>query len=162
MLYRLMLFYSKFIWKIYCISFSDPVLFLCCQFSEVGDSVSPKLIRLPPSQPAGLHREGTPGFMASDRKSIERTVCNPTITLSPNEETVIQSLSLYLSKTDFQLCNQVCLFKQITASLGSNYCAFWDSSVCFHNSFALICCFFLFSVMYSPSPASECWIVAII
>lgn len=82
---------------------------LCCHFSEVGHIVSPRLICLPPSQPASLHSEGTPGFMASDRKSIERTVCNPTITLSPNEETVIQSLSLYLSKTDSQLYDQECV-----------------------------------------------------
>lgn len=56
---------------------------------------------LPPARPA-LHCDGTPGFMASDRKSMERTVCNPTITLLPNQETVIQSLGLYLNKTGLQ------------------------------------------------------------
>lgn len=61
----------------------------------MGHVVSP----LPVSLPLSLWSNGRPGFTASDRKSIERTVCNPTITLSPNEETVIQSLSLYLNKT---------------------------------------------------------------
>lgn len=90
-------------------STSAPLLRLCRHFSEVGHIVSPRLICLPPSQPASLRSKGTPGFMASDRKSIERTVCNPTITLLPNEETVIQSFSLYLSKTDFKLYNRECV-----------------------------------------------------
>lgn len=90
-------------------------LCLCSHLSEVGHIAS-----LPPSHSVSLHSKGTPGFMASDRKSIERTVCNPTITLSPNQETVIQSLSLYLNKTGFQR-QRAHLFKQITASLGRKH-----------------------------------------
>lgn len=124
---------------------------LCCHFSEVGHIVSPRLICLPPSQPASLHSEGTPGFMASDRKSIERTVCNPTITLSPNEETVIQSLSLYLSKTDFQLYDQECVSLSRSQPVWDlNTVHLSGSSLCFHDSFALICCF-SFLLMYSLS-----------
>lgn len=87
--------------------------------------------------------------MASDRKSIERTVCNPTITLSPNEETVIQSLSPYLSKTDFQLCDQECVSLSRSQPVWDlNTVHLWGSSLCFHDSFALICCFSCL-VMYS-------------
>lgn len=148
--------------KIIAFNFHLHCCFVWCLFSEVGHSISPGLICLPPSQPAGLHSEGTPGFMASDRKSIERTVCNPTITLSPNEETVIQSLSLYLSKTDFQLCNQECLFKQITACLGSNYCAFSNSSVCFIIVLFSCAVSSILSDVFPIYSASECWTVDLI
>lgn len=109
---------------------------------------------LPPS--SQFTQQGDTWQLTGNLLSI---VCNPMITLLPNEETVIQSLSLYLKKTDSQLYDPtVCLFRQITASLGSKHCAFWGSSLCFHNSFALICCF-PFLVMYSPSPVplnAEC------
>lgn len=105
---RVVLFHLLIKKKITAFNFAAPLL--CCQFSEVGHIVKSKA-HLPPSLSASqlTQRGDTPGFMASDRKSIERTVCNPTITLSPNEETVIQSLGLYLSKTDFQLYDRECV-----------------------------------------------------
>lgn len=76
--------------------------------SSLGGLYSKPCGRLSPSQ-----CNGTPGFMvSSDRKSIELTVCNPTIALSPTKKTLIQSLSLYLNKTDFQPHHRRCLFKK--------------------------------------------------
>lgn len=80
--------------------------------------------------PPHTQRERTAGFMASDRKSIERTFGNPTITLSANEGAVIQSLGPYLSKTDFRLYDQKCF-----SSWRKTLC----SSSAFQNSFAPIC-----------------------
>lgn len=73
--------------------------------------------------------------MASDRKSIERTVCNPAITPSPNEETIIQSFSLYLNKTDFQPSHRQSLFKPATVKG-------WDVNTAVYV-FMSLCCFIL-------------------
>lgn len=59
-------------------------------FSSLGGLYSTSRGRVQPSQ-----RDRTPGFMASDRKSVELTGCNPTIALSPkrkNTNPVIRSL----------------------------------------------------------------------
>lgn len=83
--------------------------------------------RLPPSQGGR-----TPGLMvSSDRKSIELPVCNPTIALLPQKKkkkTLIQSLSLYLKKPDFQPHHRRCLFKKRCRSVWG--CAPLISHIC--------------------------------
>lgn len=67
-----------------------------------------------PRPPSQRHR--TPGFMASDRKSIQLTVCNPTIALSPRRKKktanpVIKSL-FKGDRLQLQPCHRRCLFKK--------------------------------------------------
>ena len=132
---------------------SDFPLHFGCSCSWGGNKNNQSLLCLPPTRMTSLPSEGTLGFMASDRKSIERTDCNPTITPSPNEETVIQSLSLYLSKTDFRLYDQECVSLSRSQPVCDLTTVYFETAVkCLYNSFALICSFLFFFI--PPSPVS--------
>lgn len=110
---------------------------LLCHFRLlVGSTVRPMSGSRPPST-------GTPGFMAFDRKSIELTVCNPTIALSAKEKgkkkTLIQSLSLYLKEANFQPCHRRCLFKERRRSFWG--CASLITHICCSSSSVLFICY---------------------
>lgn len=124
------------------------LIFLLHSCSHFGSFIRCAILYFPPSQPVSLPREGTLGFMASDRKSIERTVCNPTITLINKRRNTNPIIKLYLSKTALQ--PSVCVSLSRSRSVWDRTTVHFEAAV---NAVIIICWFF-FSEMYSPSAVS--------